>query len=317
MARIGLGRVFASLACALAVVLAGCGASTIESTLVPTRVVSFGDGFSDLGQGGTRYTVNDGTASIWMERISTGYGLTATAAVTGGTGYAQGNARVIAKPDAAGEASTRTLREQIDAFLATKAFAPLDVVTINGGISDIVAEMAAVQAGSITEAQMLINVRAAGRELGNQTRRMVNAGAKYVLVAGVYNLGKSPWATSIAKADHLQTASIAFNEGLLVSIVDLGANVLYVDTAQFFNGLIAVPATYNLTDATTVVCTSIDLGNGIGIGINKVNSAKCTTTTITAGLVYNNYVFADAIYMTPFTQRQFGDFALTKLRARW
>ena len=33
----------------------------------------------------------------------------------------------------------------------------------------------------------------------------------------------------------LNSASSAFNEGLLVGIVDLGANVLYVDLAYYVN----------------------------------------------------------------------------------
>ena len=50
---------------------------------------------------------------------------------------------------------------------------------------------------------------------------MVNSGAKYVVVAGTFNLAKTPWSTAIGQGDLLLQASSRFNEELLVSIVDL------------------------------------------------------------------------------------------------
>ena len=49
--------------CASSALLAACGGGNVESQLVPSRIIAFGDGFSDLGQGGTRYTVNDSSVN--------------------------------------------------------------------------------------------------------------------------------------------------------------------------------------------------------------------------------------------------------------
>src|SRR6185369_10480475 len=109
-------RALLALAPALALLLAACGSGTIESQLHPTRLVVFGDGMSDLGQTGTRYTVNDGSINIWTQEVANSYGLTLTTAAAGGTSFATGNARIIAKPDAAGNNATPTVKEQIDNY---------------------------------------------------------------------------------------------------------------------------------------------------------------------------------------------------------
>ncbi|MGE0497598.1 MAG: SGNH/GDSL hydrolase family protein [Ramlibacter sp.] len=317
MARNWLRRAVLALACASAGLLASCGSSSIESALSPARFITFGDGFSDLGQNGSRYTVNDGTVNVWTAYMASLYGQTLTTASAGGLSYARGNARITAKPDAAGNTATLTVTEQVDSFLASNTLGANDVVIINGGISDIVAQMAAVTAGTQTGAQMIANVKQAGRDLGAQVRRLVQAGGKYVVVAGTYNLGRSPWAAAIGQGDLALEASSRFNEELLISIVDLGANVLYVDAAFHYNLVTSTPANYSLNDATTVVCTSVDPGPGIGTGNGKVNSALCNAGTIGTGLNYGLYTFADGIYPTPRAHQLFGEYAYNRLRARW
>lgn len=317
MARNWLRRAVVALTCVSAALIAGCGSSTIESALTPSRFIAFGDGFSDLGQGGSRYTVNDGSVNIWTQQMAGRFGITLTTASAGGLSYARGNARIVAKPDAAGNATTLTVAEQVSAFLAAGTISQNDVFVISGGISDIVAEMAAVNAGTQTSTQMITNVRQAGRDLGSQVRRLVDAGARYVVVVGPYNLAKSPWATAINQGNLLLDASSRFNEEMLVSVVDLGAKVLYVDAAFHYNLVTAVPSNYNLTNGLTPVCTSVDAGPGIGIGAGQVNSALCNTNTLVSGADYSKYVFADRIYPTPQAHSLFGDYAYERLRERW
>ena len=164
---------------------------------------------------------------------------------------------------------------------------------------------------------MVAAARKAGEDLAAQVRRLVAAGAKYVVVAGTYDLSKSPWAKSIGREALLTDASSRFNDGLLVGIVDLGANVLYVDSAYYVNLYTSVPGNYGFNNATTAVCTSVDAANGIGIGAGKVNSALCNSSTLLSGANQASYVFADSVYLTPSAQRQFGTYAYDRLRARW
>jgi outer membrane lipase/esterase len=310
-------RALLALASASALLVVACGSGTIESQLQPSRIVAFGDGFSDLGQGGSRYTVNDASINIWIQEVATSFGLGLTPVSAGGTSYATGNARILGKPDAAGNSATPTVKEQIDSFMAGGAIGANDLLVINGGTGDLVAEAAKAISGAQTSDQMVTNVKQAGRDLGAQVRRLVQAGAAHVVVVGPYDLGKSPWATATGQASLLSEASARFNEQLLLSIVDLGANVLYVDAALLFNLMAAGPAGYDLSNVTDVVCTSVDPGPGIGTGSGQVNSALCNTSTLAAGSDYTHYLFADRIYPTPQGHRKFGDYAYERIRARW
>ncbi|BEU98265.1 SGNH/GDSL hydrolase family protein [Acidovorax sp. DW039] len=317
MAANWMRRTFMVAACASAALLAACGSSTIESSISPQRFVAFGDAMNDVGQKGSLYTVNDGSINNWTRQLASGYGKTVTTVAAGGKSYATGNARVVAKPDAAGNSTTLTVKEQIDSFLASNSFATTDLVMINGGISDVIANMASVQAGTMTNDQMVAASRQAGTDLATQVRRLVTAGAKYVMVTGTYDLSKSPWAKDINQATLLNSASSAFNEGLLVGIVDLGSNVLYVDLAYYVNLYTSSPSSYGFDNATTPVCTSVDSSNGIGLGTGKVNSSLCNTSTLLSGANQDKYAFADSVYLTPSAHRQFGTYAYDRLRARW
>ncbi|HWI82798.1 SGNH/GDSL hydrolase family protein [Ramlibacter sp.] len=310
-------RALLALASAAALLLAACGSGTIESQLQPSRVVSFGDAFTDVGQSGSRYTVNDGGIDTWTQQVAVSFGLGLAPASAGGTSYATGNARIAAKPDAAGNAATPTVTEQIDAFLAKGPIGANDLLIVNGGFSDIIAEAAKVTAGTQTRDQAIEAAKQAGRDLAAQVRRLVGAGAQHVVVVGSYDLSRSPWAKASGQGDLLSQASGRFNDQLLVSMVDLGQNVLYVDAPLIFNVMVATPAAYGLSNSTDPVCTSVDPGPGIGIGAGQVNSARCTTATLVAGVDYNQYVFADPVYPTPAAHRRFGEYAYGRIRQRW
>jgi phospholipase/lecithinase/hemolysin len=309
-------RALLALASVSALLLAACGSSTIESQFVPARAVVFGDAFSDYGQRGARYTVNDGSINLWTYDVIASFGLTIAPSATGGLSYATGSARVNTKPDAAGDNTTLTVKEQVDAFLAGNAPTATDLVIVSGGIGDIIAEVGQLKAGTQTEAQAIADVQQAGRDLGAQVRRLVQAGATHVVVTGTYDLGKTPWATATSQNARLTDLSTKFNTELLVSIVDLGANVLYVDAALLFNLMAQVPEAYNLTDSVHPVCNSIDPGVGIGIGAGEVKSALCTTSTL-INVNYGPYLFADKVYPATAGHIKFGDYAYQRVHARW
>jgi outer membrane lipase/esterase len=324
MTRLFLRRAMhaAALTCAFLApaLLVGCGGGTIESAVKPAQVIAFGDGISDVGNatGVGRYTVNDGSG-IWVQRVAESYGVTLTSAQAGGRAYARGNARVLAKPDAAGSNATPSVKEQIDSYLGSTGGAvdPTAVLLIGAGYSDVIAEMAAFTAGTNNRDQLIGNVKQAGRDLGAQVRRLVAAGGKYVLVAGTYNIGKSPWATATNQSALLAEASSAFNDQFLISVVDLGANVLYVDAALQFNLILAEPSAYGVGDTANPACASVDAGPGIGIGLGQVSSALCNTSTIASGKDYRTFLFADRVYLTPRGQQILGDYATSRIRTRW
>lgn len=321
-----LRRAWLLAACASALLLASCGGGSVVSQFSPGRIVAFGDGMADLGQNGARYTVNDGSVNNWTEFLAQSFGLTLTPSASGGLSYATGNARVAATPDAAGDASTPTVKDQIDAFLATGSFTDADLVIVSAGTSDVIVQGQGVISGSITAAQAQVNIDQAGRQLAAQVRRLVDAGAQHVLVAGPYNLGRSPWAVETGQDGLLRKLSNVSNnkevgeprsfvEAFLASVADLGDNVLYIDAPLFFNNLTGSASEFGHRNAA--VCTSIDPGPGIGTGTNQVNSFLCTPSTIAAGQNYQDYIFADRVYVTPRAHQKFGDYARDRLRDRW
>jgi outer membrane lipase/esterase len=318
MTFFSLRRALVVAACASAALLTACGSGTTESALTPDRFVVFGDAYADVGQSGSRYTVNDGTVNTWVEQIAARFSKTITPSSAGGLGYARVNARVVAKPDAAGSATTLTVAEQIDAFLAANTIRSSDVLIVAAGISDIVVQAKAVVDGSQTEAQFVANVQQAGRDLGAQVRRAVSAGGKQVIVVGPYNLGRSPWGIGIGKQDMLTNATTRFNEALKVSIVDLGANVLYPEGEAVINNITAPDSNgyLSLTNRNSPVCTSVDPGPGIGIGAGQVNSSLCTPSTV-GGANYALYAFADGLFFTPVVNRELGDRLYDSIRNRF
>ena len=312
-----LRRAFLAVAC-LSSLLAACGGGeSVVSKFQPTRVVTFGDASSDIGQRGPQYTINNATRVNWTQEFAGRFGLAISPSSSGGTSYAIGSARVTAKPDAGGDASTPSITDQVSTFLAASRPVANDIVVVSGGTSDVLAEVAAYRAGTQDAATTTSHVARAGRELGGQVRRLVDAGATHVLVTGVYNLGRSPWATSTGQAPFIEALTASFNNALLVSIVDFGSTTLFVDAALFFNLVTANPPVYSLTDVSNPACTSVDPGPGIGIGAGQVNSALCSDATLNAAVVPGTALFADPVYFTTVGNVRFGDYAADRLRARF
>jgi phospholipase/lecithinase/hemolysin len=311
-------RVLLALAPAALLALAACGSGTIESQFHPTRMVVFGDGMSDMGNTGVRFSVNDNSTAMWVKLAALDYGVSLDKSASGGTDYANINARVVAKPDPAGSSTTPTIKEQIDAFLAANgSFTDNDFVVIQGGTSDIIVQMAAYRAGTITGDQLLANVKQAGRDMAAQAKRLTAAGANHVAVIGVYDMSRSPWAVMINQQALLTTVSTAFNDALLIDLVDQGSKMLYIDWALLFNLMVGNPASYALTNVADPVCTSVDPGPGIGIGAGQVSSALCTPTTIVSGANYSTYMWADAVYPTPSVHSRLADYTFSRVRNRW
>jgi phospholipase/lecithinase/hemolysin len=286
-----LRRALLLAASATALLVAACGGSgSVESQLNPSRIVVFGDNFASLNP---RYTIDMSGAANWTERVASHYGRTLTAAASGGTSYAAPDARIAA------------VAQQIDTFLASGRFSDSDLVILNAGTVDLLAELAEFDAGSQSSDQMVSDAGQAGRALGAQVHRLVSAGAKQVVVVGPYNLGRSPLAIETGRVSLLTNASGKFNEELLVSIVDLGANVLYVDLAFHFNLVSASPTSYNLTNGTAGAC------------LDANPTPTCTASTLKSGVDPSAYLFADRVYPTPAGNALFGDWAHERIRNRW
>lgn len=265
------------------VLVAACGAgSSVKTPFVPTRVVIFGDAFSDMTSG-AQYTVNGGTAiNNWAAQVASSYGI------------------ALISKNAAGNAKVATIAAQVAGF----SYQSDDLVLINAGLRDI-----------IDDAQASTNSAAAnGDAFAEVIRTMVASGAKHIAVANVYDISKAPYGKGA-------TLVRAFNDALKANLGSatksyIADNVRLIDTELYMNLVVGLPATYGFTDATTVVCTLTDSNLGIGLDINaKLCNIGNVGATYTS--TYDNYVFADKIHPTPAFHRSFGTYAYGQIVSRW
>jgi outer membrane lipase/esterase len=282
------------LACILAasLVISACGSGSTFEPLVPTRVVSFGDGLSDVGQTGAKFTVNDGTVNIWAQQVAARYGQTLTAAVSGGLGFAQGGARI--------GTGANSITDQIGTFLAGNTVGARDLLIIDAGV----AELAALAQANPTDAAFAAAARVAGQTLATQVLRLTAAGVKHVVIANAPDMGKTPLAaTAPSRTAGFSAATRAFNDGLKEALGNVTTGVLLVDNEAYVNSLFNNPALLGAgANVTAPACTGL-----------------VTACTNTANVVANYavYLFADDRHLAPAAHRLIGDNAYNNIRNRW
>jgi outer membrane lipase/esterase len=289
----------AMLVCAAAM-LAACGSADTFEPLRPTRIVSFGDSLSDLGQAaGQKWTINGVATNIWTETVAGNYGLPLTAQAAGGASYAVGYACVAATL-AGAHCSGLPIQSQVSNFLSTQSFAAKDLVLIQGGLSDVVAQAQLLATGSQTQAQMDAALDAAATALAAEIKRMVAAGAKQVALANLPDLGKTVYATQQNQVAVLNLATRRFNYKVKTELLSQGANVYLFDLELFFNRIMG-EASLNRTEA---VCTT-------------PLAKDCTSATLVPGADPATYVFADNLHPTPTVHQRMGAEAYNQLKNRF
>lgn len=290
--------------CLTSLLLAACGSGDVYSAFTPARVLVLGDGPG-----------NAITGSV-SGQIASRYAASVSYAPSAGTTFAFGDARVATKPNQAGSATALTVSEQVAAALAA-GVQSTDLVVVSAGVADVIAEGQAVIAGTQTSAQATTNITAAAAAFDQQLRTLVNAGVQRIVIAGTWNLGRSPWASATGQATMLESLSKTFNQELLKRIADLGKNVLYVDAELQMNLITGSPSSYSLSDASKLLCTSVDAGAGIGVGTGQVNAALCDSTTLDGSLTASTTLFADRIHFTAAGAVLLGNYAYERIRLRW
>lgn len=175
----------------------------------------FGDSLTDSGSfivettppAGGRFTIDPG--HVWAEDLAAYYATSATpyglfipdpisdsgthlVVRLGGTNYAQGGARVAEEPGM-GILNAETVSEQIDTYLSATAGAdPNALYTVWAGANDVFYQAAAAGSGAITSRQAAQRVSAAALAEVNQVSRLHSAGARYILVPNLPDIGRIP-----------------------------------------------------------------------------------------------------------------------------
>ncbi len=280
-----------------------------------SQTVFFGDSLTDAGyfrpalvaQGGAsaailgRFTTNPGL--VWAEHVATELGTNAAAFNQGGTNYAIGGAMV--STDRAGltpQLPTLSLRSQITRYLAANGGRadPNALYTVWGGANDLFAAAVAP-----AQAQAIVGAAVTGQVTNVMT--LQNAGAQYILVPNVPDLGITPQfrAGGAANAAAGTALATAYNNGLFSGLTSQGARFIPVDTFHLLQEIVANPAPYGFTNTTGTACNPQV----------TAQSLTCNPGTYATPNAPDTYVFADGVHPTTKAHEIVADYALSLLDA--
>ena len=277
-------------------------------------VFVFGDSLSDAGfyrpflvaigtpaataAGLGRFTTNPGP--VWAELIAQTYGGNAAPSNAGGGIYAQGGARAQGN-----SASTppgfaqRPVTTQINEYFATSGgnADPRALYAVWAGANDIFQNFAGIAGGTINPTTV-INT-AAGTEIG-QIARLRAAGARYILVFNLPDLGSTPaFAPSVVSPAGSAAATglaVAYNATLFIGLA--GTKVIPVDTFALFADVKANAAAFGFTNTTGMACRDTPPAGLISCGPGNLVATGAATS----------YLFADGVHPTTGSQAIVADF---------
>src|SRR4249919_3071074 len=277
-----------------------------------SQTVFFGDSLTDSGWfrpaliqvGGPsaavlgRFSTNP--TQVWSEHLADYYGTNATSANQGGTNWATGGARTgttYAGP--LGEIAS--LNTQITRYLtANGGHADANALyTVWGGANDLFA----ITAGADPATTM---AQAVGAQVTN-VGMLANAGARYIMVATVPDLGATPSFRAqgpVAMATGTALAS-TYNDALFNGLASQGLRVIPLDTFNLLREVIADPGAYGFTNVTGTACQPQI----------TASSLTCNPGTYVSPDAPNTYLFADGVHPTGATHAMIAQYAESILEA--
>ena len=301
-----------ALAAALALAAMPAFAQTYSST------VFFGDSLTDTGafrpalvatQGPAaaivgRFTTNPGL--IWAEYLADFYGTNAAPSNQGGTNYAVGGARIGSNGTqvfAPGVSVTiPSLQTQVNAYLgANGGRADANALhTVWGGANDL---FAITNAGA--------PVATLGTAANGQValvKQLSNAGARYILVPTLPDIGSTPAfrARGAAAQASGPALSTQYNAALFGGLAAANVRVIPLDTFHLLNEVIASPAQFGIAVANTGTACNPQI---------TAPSLTCSPANYVNVNAPNTYLFADGVHPSLAGHRIMADYALSILEA--
>ncbi|MEO6154886.1 MAG: SGNH/GDSL hydrolase family protein, partial [Thermomonas sp.] len=283
-----------------------------------TQTVFFGDSLTDSGfyrpfliqtQGPSaglvgQFTTNPGL--VWAQFLadyygtdaSPAWGLTTTGIAAGtGTNYAAGGATFKAGPGFPPTPPTQyapTIPTQVAAYLSGNGGVadPGALYTVWGGANDLFFHLN----GLSTQAQFL---GAAGTEVA-LIGTLTQAGARYILVPTIPDVGRTPFGLSQGAAGSAGITALvqAYNQTLFGGLASANLRVIPLDTFNFIRELSSAPATYGFSNVTGMACFGVP------------SSLVCSPSTTVPGGA-ESYAFADSVHPTTAAHRLLGQFAVS------
>lgn len=267
---------------------------------------------SVVGQLG-RFTTNPGP--VWSEIVSSYYGYTpGPSNVSGGNIYAQGGARV-----AANSASTppgfaqRPVSTQISEYLAATGGSadPNALYAVWAGGNDFLQNSQALATGAITSAQLQTNVLGAATAEIQQIARLQAAGARYILVFGLPDIGGTPSVTSQGAASVAGATAISagYNTTLFTGLQSAGIKFIPVDMFALGNDVKANAAAFGITNTTGIACGPFPPITSA----SNPSSQFCLPSNYVNANAAQTYLYADGVHPTSAVHRITADFVLQEI----
>lgn len=279
-----------------------------------SNTVFFGDSLTDsghfrpvliqlVGPNGAligRFTTNPGL--VWGEYVAGTYGGNAASDNQGGTDYAVGGARVGVDV-MTGLGPAPSLQSQLAAYLAA-----------NGGRADANA-LYSVWGGandlfSITDpttAPATIGAAVTG-EVG-LVGALQQAGARYVLVSNIPDLGLTPaYSGSPVTAGLGTQLSVGYNTALFQGLASQGLRVIPLDAFTLLHEVVADPGLYGFTNVTSPGC-------GVQPAPAGGSALFCNPASYVAPGADQNYLFADDVHPSARAHALIAQYAVSMLEA--
>lgn len=259
----------------------------------PALIQAVGPQASILG----KFTTNPGL--VYPEYLAAFYGTNAAPANQAGVNYAVGGARNgVNTVGALG--AIPALSTQITNYLAANGgVADADALyTVWGGANDL---FAITNAG----APAAPTIGAAVTAQVQNVARLTSAGAQYILVPTVPDLGATPaFRAQGAVASGQGTAlSSNYNTALFSSLASAGLRVIPLDTFNLLREVSASPAAFGITNVTGTACQPQI----------TANSLTCSPGSYVTPDADRTYAFADGVHPSTAAHEILGDFAIAAL----
>lgn len=277
-------------------------------------VFVFGDSLSDAGYfrpflaaigtpaataaGLGRFTTNPGP--VWSELIAQTYGGNPAPSNAGGSIYAQGGARAQGTPSSQPPGfAERTAATQITEYFARSGGSadPGALYAVWFGANDIFQNFAGIAGGTVNPTTVLST--AAGAEIA-QVQRLRGAGARYIMVFNLPDLGSTPSfaPSAVGAAGSAAATSLATSYNALLFTGLAGTKVIPVDAFALFNDVKANAAAFGFTNTTGMACNATPPAGLISCGPGNLVATNAATT----------YLFADGVHPTTASQAIVADF---------
>ena len=277
-----------------------------------SQVIVFGDSLSDagyfrpvLGAAGVpasllpslgRFTTAPGP--VWSELVAAYYGApTGPSNLNNGNIFAQGGARVASNSASTPTgAAQRPVTTQVTEYLARSGGTadPNALYAIWGGANDVIQTLGAVSAGAIASDQAAAAIQAAAGAEIQQIARLRAAGARYIVVFGLPNIGATPGLTAAgaAASGGATQLSAGFNTALFVGLAQTGLRVIPIDSFSFLAEIRANPSAFGFANITTPACGAFPPFS------SGPDALFCPPNVWAASNANQTYLFADGIHPT-------------------